>query len=357
MRKPKDKKTQRKARKVNSSIHAPGSPHQAGILNASSLPQAMMASPTGNYPYYMGSPYNTPYGASHYSQYHPGTPAEMMYAAQQYYSQPISYVVPGGSGGAVYYPAYAPTSGSNSTVPGYPGYIAMPTGGHAPTSLGYYDQYVGMQVSPNSSTGSLPSYDPAVMMVGTSASISPSAIGESESSSSVTSNELNLDIKNLRVDSHSPDENQQDNQNRAIGKVETSPAPAFPMEQKAVSEQNGQLSTEGSGVLSLPKQPSQRAELAPRKEKSEGGPANLFVFHLPSYIGDEGLYQMFASFGPLESVKVITDRVTGESKGYGFVKFYRMPDAVTAIKVMNGHQIGNKHLKVNFKTDGKGKRT
>ena len=46
------------------------------------------------------------------------------------------------------------------------------------------------------------------------------------------------------------------------------------------------------------------------------GPANLFVFHLPSYIGDEGLYQMFASFGPLESVKVITDRVTGESKGY-----------------------------------------
>lgn len=49
-------------------------------------------------------------------------------------------------------------------------------------------------------------------------------------------------------------------------------------------------------------------------------------------------------------VQVISDKNTGESKGYGFVKFYRMADAVNAIAYMNGYAIGSKHLKVTFKT-------
>jgi RNA recognition motif-containing protein len=48
--------------------------------------------------------------------------------------------------------------------------------------------------------------------------------------------------------------------------------------------------------------------------------------------------------------QVISDKGTGESKGYGFVKYYRMADAMNAIAYMNGYALGSKHLKVTFKT-------
>jgi RNA recognition motif-containing protein len=80
--------------------------------------------------------------------------------------------------------------------------------------------------------------------------------------------------------------------------------------------------------------------------------ANLFVFHLPSDVSDTQLYALFSQFGAIESIKVITDSETGESKGYGFVKYYSMGDAIRAIEAMNGYQIGRKHLKVSFKTSG-----
>jgi len=48
---------------------------------------------------------------------------------------------------------------------------------------------------------------------------------------------------------------------------------------------------------------------------------------------------------------VVCDRETGESKGYGFVKYYRLADAVNAVAYMNGMAVGNKHLKVAFKTN------
>lgn len=77
---------------------------------------------------------------------------------------------------------------------------------------------------------------------------------------------------------------------------------------------------------------------------------NLFVFHLPPEIDDDGLARLFEPFGPLESVKVITDKTTGESKGYGFVKFVSHNDADRALNVMNGHCIGSKRLSVSYKT-------
>jgi CUG-BP- and ETR3-like factor len=78
--------------------------------------------------------------------------------------------------------------------------------------------------------------------------------------------------------------------------------------------------------------------------------ANLFVFHLPSDVNDTILYQLFHVFGTIESVKVITDRITGESRGYGFVKYYYMESALQAISHMNGYRLGRKQLKVSFKT-------
>eukprot|EP00276_Gloeochaete_wittrockiana_P000497 CAMPEP_0184675818 /NCGR_PEP_ID=MMETSP0308-20130426/88008_1 /TAXON_ID=38269 /ORGANISM="Gloeochaete witrockiana, Strain SAG 46.84" /LENGTH=298 /DNA_ID=CAMNT_0027123585 /DNA_START=382 /DNA_END=1278 /DNA_ORIENTATION=- len=103
----------------------------------------------------------------------------------------------------------------------------------------------------------------------------------------------------------------------------------------------------------------------PPPQTSYGGPqqaaqsegVNLFVFHLPTEVDDATLFRLFSPFGALESVKVITDKTTGESKGYGFVKYFRMADALQSIQQMNGFQVGSKHLKVSFKTSGPGVRS
>lgn len=76
---------------------------------------------------------------------------------------------------------------------------------------------------------------------------------------------------------------------------------------------------------------------------------NLFIFHLPPDMDDEGLYNLFVDFGPIESVKVIVDKNSGESKGYGFVQFVNHQDAEKALS-MNGRSIGCKRLSVSFKT-------
>lgn len=78
---------------------------------------------------------------------------------------------------------------------------------------------------------------------------------------------------------------------------------------------------------------------------------NLFVFHLPPDIDDAGLQKLFQPFGALQSVRVMVDKITKESKGYGFVKYYRVQDAIQALTYMNGAAIGSKHLKVSFKTN------
>ncbi|EGC34067.1 hypothetical protein DICPUDRAFT_80171 [Dictyostelium purpureum] len=76
---------------------------------------------------------------------------------------------------------------------------------------------------------------------------------------------------------------------------------------------------------------------------------NLFVFHLPPFIDDAYLFQLFSQYGKLQSVRVITDKDTGENKGYGFVKFYNREDAFKCQKEMNGFRIGSKYLKVKLK--------
>lgn len=64
----------------------------------------------------------------------------------------------------------------------------------------------------------------------------------------------------------------------------------------------------------------------------------LYVGNLPYSIDDSGLQQEFAKFGSVSSAKVITDRETGRSKGFGFVEMDSDDEANTAIEKMNGFQ-------------------
>lgn len=77
--------------------------------------------------------------------------------------------------------------------------------------------------------------------------------------------------------------------------------------------------------------------------------ANLFIYHLPHDLTDADLATAFAPFGAVISAKVYMDKITGESKGFGFVSYDSADAADAAITSMNGFQIGSKRLKVQHK--------
>jgi RNA recognition motif-containing protein len=72
----------------------------------------------------------------------------------------------------------------------------------------------------------------------------------------------------------------------------------------------------------------------------------LYVGNLPYNISDDQLQAMFAKFGTPYSARVITDRDTGQSKGFGFVEFSNDQQAREAMS-LNGTEFGGRSLKVN----------
>jgi CUG-BP- and ETR3-like factor len=74
--------------------------------------------------------------------------------------------------------------------------------------------------------------------------------------------------------------------------------------------------------------------------------ANLFIYHLPMDLGDADLATAFAPFGTVLSAKVYVNRMTGQSKGFGFVSYDSAASAEAAIASMDGFQIGAKRLQV-----------
>ena len=73
----------------------------------------------------------------------------------------------------------------------------------------------------------------------------------------------------------------------------------------------------------------------------------LFVGGLSWNTTDDGLRQAFVSYGEITEAKVITDRDTGRSRGFGFVTFAQDDDAKTAISKMDGTNLDGKTIKVN----------
>ena len=75
---------------------------------------------------------------------------------------------------------------------------------------------------------------------------------------------------------------------------------------------------------------------------------NLYVGNLPYRIDEDSLRQMFTPYGTVESSKVIKDRQTGRSKGFGFVEMAAQPEAEAAIKALNETALDGRNIKVSL---------
>ncbi len=73
----------------------------------------------------------------------------------------------------------------------------------------------------------------------------------------------------------------------------------------------------------------------------------LYVGNLPYSITEDDLRQMFAEFGDVGSVNIITDKFSGQSKGFGFVEMADNAEADAAIKGLNETSQGGRNIKVN----------
>jgi len=73
----------------------------------------------------------------------------------------------------------------------------------------------------------------------------------------------------------------------------------------------------------------------------------IYVGGLPYSATEQDLENLFASFGTVTSVTVVTDRYTGQAKGFGFVEMETDDQADAAIRSLNGTQMGGRELTVN----------
>ena len=83
---------------------------------------------------------------------------------------------------------------------------------------------------------------------------------------------------------------------------------------------------------------------------------NIYVGNLSYNINEDSLKAMFDGFGKVDNVKIIMDRFTGKSKGFGFIEMPNNSEADQAIKALNGKFVEGKNIKVNQANPG-GKRS
>jgi len=74
----------------------------------------------------------------------------------------------------------------------------------------------------------------------------------------------------------------------------------------------------------------------------------LFVGGLSWGTNDQSLREAFCSFGEVTEARVITDRDTGRSRGFGFVNFSNSDDAKEAVTKMDGQELEGRSVRVNF---------
>jgi RNA recognition motif-containing protein len=74
---------------------------------------------------------------------------------------------------------------------------------------------------------------------------------------------------------------------------------------------------------------------------------NIYVGNLSYGMSEDELRDAFGAFGEVSSVKILMDRETGRSRGFGFVEMPNQSEAETAIAQLNGKDVGGRALRIN----------
>ena len=74
----------------------------------------------------------------------------------------------------------------------------------------------------------------------------------------------------------------------------------------------------------------------------------LYVGNLPYAFSDNDMQRTFGAFGSVNSAKVIMDRDSGQSKGFGFVEMSTAAEAAAAIQALHGQDLGGRDMVVNI---------
>lgn len=74
---------------------------------------------------------------------------------------------------------------------------------------------------------------------------------------------------------------------------------------------------------------------------------NIYVGNLSYRMADKDLEEVFAKYGEVKSAKIIMDRETGRSKGFGFVEMFNRDSGNDAIEALNGNECEGRTLRVN----------
>ena len=74
---------------------------------------------------------------------------------------------------------------------------------------------------------------------------------------------------------------------------------------------------------------------------------NIYVGNLSYDMSEEALREAFAEYGDVTSAKILSDRETGRSRGFGFVEMPNQSEGEAAIAQLNGKEVGGRALRVN----------
>lgn len=74
---------------------------------------------------------------------------------------------------------------------------------------------------------------------------------------------------------------------------------------------------------------------------------NIYVGNLDFKLSEQELIDLFSEFGEVESARIITDKYSGRSKGFGFVTMEDSAEANEAIEALNGREVNSRPLTVN----------
>ena len=74
---------------------------------------------------------------------------------------------------------------------------------------------------------------------------------------------------------------------------------------------------------------------------------NIYVGNIPYSVSDEDLQKLFEEHGTVDSARVISDRFSGQSKGFGFVEMPSQEESMDAIDKINDQDFQGRNLKVN----------